>query len=94
MVEIDVPVPQDVGAAVSSVAEHLGLTIASDGRLKSYPGSRHWHLKKPGKSGTLEITFWPAKERFWVTYHSNRIGDGWVEELAPIFAEYLRKQAV
>jgi hypothetical protein len=90
MIEIDVsPIPTNIGAAVESTAAHFGLQITSDGKLGKFPGSRHWHLKRPKSTGTLELTYWPQQERFWVTYHSNRIGDGWVAEIAPQFAAHL-----
>jgi hypothetical protein len=90
LVEIEVqPVPPDAGEAVLAAAESLGLVIGSDGSLSKYPGSRHWHLKKPGATGTLEITHWPAENRLWVTYHANRTGDGWVEEAAAQLAAKL-----
>ena len=78
-----------MGTAVLAAVEALGLVISSDGTLRKYPGSRHWHLKKPGSTGTLEITYWPAQSRLWVCYHSNRVGDGWVEEAAPQLAAKL-----
>jgi hypothetical protein len=79
------------GAAVDVAASAMGLTITMDGSLRSYPGSRHWHLKKPRTAGTLEITLWPRKELFWVAYHSNRVGDGWVEEAAERMADELAR---
>ena len=94
MVEIEIdPVPGDPGQAVQAVADQLGLDIAIDGTLKSFPGCRHWHLRKPGTTGTLEVTSWPERKRLWVTYHANRVGDGWVEILAPEFARLLQEYA-
>jgi hypothetical protein len=91
VIEIEVvPLFSDAGAAVVAAAEALGLRVASDGTLRRYPGSRHWHLKKVGSSGTLEVTHWPAKERLWVSYHANRIGGaGWVAQEARRFAGLL-----
>ena len=82
----------DVGRAVVAAAESLGLRITSDGRLRMYPGSRHWHLKRAAVSGTLEVTWWPARDRLWVAYHSNRVGNGWVEEDAPRLASLLAQE--
>jgi hypothetical protein len=90
MVEFEVEgVPPNVESKVTSAALDLGLTVATDGTLSKYPGCRHWHLRKRGRSGTLEVTYWPAKKRLWVTYHSNRVGDGWVEGAAPVVAQML-----
>ena len=79
----------DAAPAIEAVTAELGLTIKTDGRLASYPGSRHWHLKNGRRSGTLEVTLWPDRDLLWVTYHSNRIGDGWVCQAAPAFARAL-----
>jgi hypothetical protein len=75
--------------AVELAASALDLTISSDGSLRSFPGSRHWHLKKPPSPGTLEITLWPQEGMFWVTYHSNRVGNGWVVNSAEQMADEL-----
>ncbi len=56
---------------------HEGLTIASQGTLRKYPDCRHWHLRKPGESGTLEATFWPRIGRFWFKVAANRSAE-WI----------------
>jgi len=81
----------DPCSAVESAASLHGMSISTNGSLKSVPGSRHWHLKKPPSSGTLEFTFWPEKELFWVSYHSNRTGDGWVSLAAEAMADELAR---
>ena len=91
MLEIEVPPPHNhVRDAVYSLAQMRGLVVTMDIGLRSYQGGSHWHLRKPKASGTLEVTYWPARDRLWVTYHANRVGDGWVEEGAPQFAIELR----
>jgi hypothetical protein len=40
--------------------------------LRSYPGSTHWHIRRPGAKGTLELTYWPRAERLWFAIHANR----------------------
>ena len=40
--------------------------------LNQYPGSTHWHLKKQGVKGTLEITWWPKQNRLWLEIRENR----------------------
>ncbi len=89
---VEIPILDWSGDAESVVVEEstrLGLTISSDGKLASYPGSRHWHLKNGRRTGTLEVTLWPSRNRLWVTYHSNRVGDGWVSESAIVLAREL-----
>ena len=97
MVEIEVvcspyPVEPKILDAVRDAAAELGLTVARDDSLATYPGSRHWHLRNPSVSGTLEVTSWPAGSRLWVSYHDNRVGDGWVRETAPLFAQEIGRR--
>ena len=70
----------DAPQAIVESARVLGLTVATDGALRKYPGSRHWHFKNGKRAGTLEVTYWPSTKAIWVAYHANRIGDGWVVE--------------
>src|SRR5687767_4032291 len=89
---VEIPILDWSGDAITAVAEESerqGLTVSSDGKLYSYPGSRHWHLKNGRRPGTLEITLWPSRNRLWVAYHSNRVGDGWVKESALLLAQGL-----
>ncbi len=50
----------------------FGLRITLDSSLKTYPGSRHWHLKKGNERGTLEVTYLPGEKRAWLSIHENR----------------------
>jgi hypothetical protein len=52
--------------------------------LAGRPGSRHWHLQRPGRSGTLELTDWRGETRLKVA--ANRDG-GWATELARELAQ-------
>ena len=49
------------------------LVIVSERQLAGRPGSRHWHLRIPARSGTLELTAW--KGRSWVKVHPLREGE-------------------
>jgi hypothetical protein len=92
MVEVEIAVRRgDAGSAVADAAVELGLLITSDGTLRTYPGSRHWHLKRPGASGTLELTLRPELKKMYISFHANRIGNGWVEDAAPRMAEMLSR---
>lgn len=68
-----------VEEAVQSAVGRVGASVTLDGTLRSYPGSRHWHLQARGRVGTLEVTYWPSRNRLWVSLHVNRAGD-WAGE--------------
>ena len=51
-----------------------GLVVRSERELAGRPGSRHWHLRIPGRPGTLELNEW--QDRVWVKVHPLRDG-GW-----------------
>ena len=76
----------DAVGAVAAVASSLNLEVATDGELRSFPGSRHWHFRRRERSGTLEVTLWPSENGLWVSYHENRVGDGWVVAACDEFA--------
>ena len=63
-------------ALVERAAVEAGLSI-SRATLRTYPGSTHWHLKRPGEMGTLELTYWPRAGRLWFAVHANRQA-GWI----------------
>jgi hypothetical protein len=75
MTEFELTSPSDdVIAAVERYANNLGLDVQR-GSLRKYPGSTHWHFTMPGQKGTLECTWWPAKDRLWLATHANRTAD-------------------
>jgi predicted secreted protein len=51
-----------------------GLVVRSERELAGHPGSHHWHLRIPGRPGTLELNEWQS--RVWVKVHPLRDG-GW-----------------
>lgn len=59
--------------------QHRGLIIESERELAGRVGSKHWHLRIPGRAGTLELNEWQG--RVWVKVHPLRDG-GWASELA------------
>ena len=82
ILKIAVPPHADLAVAevlVERVCQTEGLTVASKSSLRSFPGSVHWHLKKEGEKGVLELTLWPAKRRLWASVHANRAG-GWTDD--------------
>jgi hypothetical protein len=56
-----------------------GLVIRSERELAGRAGSHHWHLRMPGRPGTLELNEWQS--RVWVKVHPLRDG-GWATALA------------
>ena len=72
MTEVELPVPHgDVVALFEAAALGFGLAVER-GTLRKYPGCTHWHLTTPGQKGTLEVTWWPARNRLWLGTHANR----------------------
>ena len=87
MTEIELVLPASARAArVSRVVEQAaaaaGLTPALKGTLARYPGCVHWHFRKRGTSGTLEITWWPRGRRLWIKVAGNRRG-AWMDTVIP-----------
>lgn len=56
-----------------------GLVIVSRRELAGRPGSNHWHLRTPGRAGTLELSEWQGK--VWAKVHPLREGT-WAVGLA------------
>jgi len=81
--------------AVETAAASLGLRVALRTSTRTYPGSIHWHLKKPGEPrGTLELTYWPKTGRLWAKIHRGRRAKwivGCLAELADKLAARLQK---
>ena len=77
-------------ALVAAGVPH-GLHIALSTELKTYPGSRHWHLRRADLPGVLEVTYWPKRNRLWVSVRANRDG-GWARQACPLFARALAAQ--
>jgi hypothetical protein len=61
-----------------------GLIVASERELAGRPGSRHWHLRIPGRDGTVELNEW--RGRVWVKVHPRREGT-WAPALARELAQ-------
>jgi hypothetical protein len=80
-VEFQIPpsVPlADVDATVESACTAEGLQIGMKGKLASFPGSTHWHFKRPRERGVLEITFFPREGRIWAQIRDGRRAD-WID---------------
>lgn len=67
-----------------AVCQRRGLVVTSERPLAGRAGSRHWHLRIPGRAGTLELNAW--RDDVWVKVHPRREGE-WAIELARELAE-------
>ena len=56
-----------------------GLVVRNERELAGRTGSRHWHLRVPGRPGTLELNL--RQNRVWVNVHPLRDG-GWATAMA------------
>jgi hypothetical protein len=68
----------NIDSAIESTCIAEGLQVGMKGSLASFPGSIHWHFKKPGERGTLEITSSHRDGRIWAQIQSGRDAD-WIE---------------
>jgi hypothetical protein len=96
MREIDISVPEGAGSdAIEAAVEHtcksLGLTLAMRSSLSKYPGCVHWHMKRKGEKGTLEITAWPDRRPLWIKIHAGRAAR-WIDEIIPGFASDVQRR--
>jgi len=81
MLEIDLDITSG-----NALAECLrrGLVIKSERELAGRAGSHHWHLRKPDRPGTLELS--ESNGRVWVKVHPRRDG-GWASAFARELSE-------
>ncbi len=76
--------------AVELVAKELGLSKVS---AEHKEARSHWHWKKAGVTGTLEVTLDRHRRTVQVLVHENRVGaDGWAKDYAPLFARALAER--
>lgn len=76
MLELDLTL---TAPEVLAECRRRGLVVRSERELAGRTGSRHWHLRRPGRTGTLELNEW--QNRVWVKVHPLRDG-GWATALA------------
>lgn len=65
----EVELPYVPLAAVERAIETRGLVVATRSTLSKYPGCVHWHLRRCGQKGTLELTHWFSSGRLWFNIH-------------------------
>jgi hypothetical protein len=76
VLELDLKVTAD--RALAECGER-GLVVQSERAPDARAGGHHWHLRIPGRAGTLELNEW--EDRVWVKVHPLRDG-GWATALA------------
>ena len=82
MKQINIDVPSgadltDLDLDIERAAEAAGLRVGLRGGLAQYPGAVHWHFRRDGEPGTLELTWWPREMQLWMSVHDNRDG-AWI----------------
>src|SRR5262249_30603594 len=80
-----------IARAVDSALKRSGLRIVSRGRLKTYPGSTHWHFRNGEQRGTLELTWWPAKRKLWFKVQAGRDA-GWIDQAVRTLARSINRR--
>lgn len=95
MQEIVVSLPPEPDfKAIEQLIDQLclaeGLVCRLKSSLKKYPGSVHWHFKREGQGGILEITLWPQAGRLWFILREGRRA-AWVDEIIPALQRKLEK---
>lgn len=83
--EFRVPKHSDLTGAeqvIESVCADRGLRVGMKASLASFPGSIHWHFKKPDEKGTLEITFVRKDRRIWAQVQNGRKAE-WIDAELP-----------
>ena len=96
MIEIELQIPDDAKTAiivriVEDVCVANDLCCALRGTLAKYPGSIHWHFKKSGQMGTLEITWWESQYRLWFKVARGRTSD-WITDSLPLLKARLESE--
>lgn len=65
-----------------NLTSNLGLLCSLDSSLKSKPTNQHFHFKKKGEKGILEITLFEYDT--YINIHHNRQGD-WIAKIIEKF---------
>jgi hypothetical protein len=77
--------------AIDQAVIDTGLHVTMRSSLRKFPGSVHWHVKRAGESGTLEITFWPQQRRAWFSIRNGRQSE-WIEKSMKALGETIGRR--
>jgi hypothetical protein len=97
METIDIPIPSNhsriaIPALVERAVSDAGL-LADRLELRSHPGATHWHIRRLGAKGTLELTYWPRVGRLWFAVHVNRRAE-WIAPAIEDLTARIKKRYV
>ena len=98
MRDISVPIARSVdfitiASVVEGSCDQIGLRQTMKDTLRKYPGCVHWHYKRPGLTGTLEVTAWPEERRLWMTVQDGRRAR-WIDEALPGLKREMKRRLV
>jgi hypothetical protein len=83
--------PARVTALLDALLVEAGLHVTLRDTLRQYPGCVHWHLKRGRERGTLELTYWPAAGRVWLSVHRNRVAP-WITPTIAALQQQLQER--
>ena len=89
MIKVELQIPANVSSehvieVVEKVCVSHHLVCVRKGTLAGYLGSTHWHFKMGKQKGTLEITWWEAKNRLWLKVAKGRMGNWMTENITAL----------
>jgi hypothetical protein len=98
VIELDIHVPHDIDAnrmppLIEQACAREDLIAATRGTLGTYPGCVHWHFKRAGEKGTLEVTWWPKNRKLWFKVADGREGP-WIRTAMERLRDQLERPAV
>ena len=96
MKEIQFKVPRDCELTcteqwIETACICQGLDLAMKGSLAAYPGSIHWHYRKQGQKGTLELTLYIRERRIWAKIQDGRKA-AWINAALPPLRKAIEEQ--
>jgi hypothetical protein len=95
MQEIEFTVPtkdlDQAEAVIESVCAAHGLQAGMKSQLASFPGSIHWHYKKPREKGTLELTLFRRDRRIWAQVQEGRLAP-WISTVLPLVRSAIERE--
>jgi hypothetical protein len=79
----------EIRRLLEGYAKRGGLECRSMGAIAREEESGHWHLRRPDRRGTLEVSFLPRRGVVRIEVRANRTGD-WTEETFRALDQSLR----